>query len=80
MPQLFLAANESNVSIKGSQRRMVKMMLAEETPFHEAVRRFQAVYISYVIAGHGGHLGKAASELGMHRNTLTRTLRQISEG
>lgn len=77
MPQLFLAPHASNASISSSQRKIVKAMLLRGVTFHEALREFQNGYISYVIAGHDGHLGRAASELGMHRNTLTRTLRQL---
>jgi len=78
MPQLFLAQNASSGPVKSSQRRLVNTMLAAGVDFHEAVRRFQSGYIAYVIAENGGHLGKAATELGMHKNTLTRTLRHLA--
>jgi DNA-binding NtrC family response regulator len=50
------------------------MMKVAGVPYQEAVRRFQAAYVDQVLAKHQGHLGKTAVELGMHRNTITRTL------
>jgi Fis family transcriptional regulator len=79
MATFSLALNVGNVSIKGAQARLVAAMLAQSMLYDEAVRQFQSAYINYVVAGHKGHLGNAASELGMHRNTLTRTLKQVSQ-
>jgi Fis family transcriptional regulator len=42
--------------------------------YGEAVREFGKVFISTVLRENNGNQSKAARELGMHRNTLTRTV------
>jgi Fis family transcriptional regulator, factor for inversion stimulation protein len=41
--------------------------------YGEAVREFRKVFISTVLRESKGNQSKAARELGMHRNTLSRT-------
>lgn len=45
--------------------------------YNEAVRQFKRRYILEVLAHHKGNQCKAADELGMHRNTLSRTLAEL---
>jgi DNA-binding NtrC family response regulator len=45
--------------------------------YTEAVRQFKRRYILEVLAQHKGNQCKAAEELGMHRNTLSRTLAEL---
>ncbi len=45
--------------------------------YAEAVRQFKRRYILEVLAQHKGNQCKAAEELGMHRNTLSRTLTEL---
>lgn len=45
--------------------------------YNEAVRQFKKRYILEVLARHKGNQCKAADELGMHRNTLSRTLAEL---
>ena len=45
--------------------------------YDEAVRQFKKRYILEVLAHHKGNQCKAAVELGMHRNTLSRTLAEL---
>ena len=45
--------------------------------YTEAVRQFKRRYILEVLAQHKGNQCKAAEELGMHRNTLSRTLTEL---
>jgi Fis family transcriptional regulator len=40
----------------------------------EAVREFRKVFISTVLRENNGNQSKASRELGMHRNTLSRTV------
>ena len=47
------------------------------TSYTEAVRQFKRRYILEVLAQHKGNQCKAAEELGMHRNTLSRTLAEL---
>jgi hypothetical protein len=41
------------------------------------MRQFKKRYILEVLAQHKGNQCKAATELGMHRNTLSRTLAEL---
>ena len=41
--------------------------------YTEAVREFRKAFIAMVLRENNGNQSKAARELGMHRNTLTRT-------
>jgi DNA-binding NtrC family response regulator len=77
MTDLFVVMEPDDVSIKRSLGRVVKTMTGEGLSYQEAVHRFEAAYISHVRTRQEGHLGKTAAELGMHRNTLTRTLRSL---
>ena len=45
--------------------------------YTEAVRQFKRRYLLEVLAQHKGNQCKAAEELGMHRNTLRRTLAEL---
>jgi DNA-binding NtrC family response regulator len=53
-------------------------MYALRTSYEEAIRAFQERFIVNVLIAHSCHLGKTAQELGMHRNTLTRTIRELN--
>jgi hypothetical protein len=45
--------------------------------YTDAIRQFKKRYILEVLAHHKGNQCKAATELGMHRNTLSRTLAEL---
>ena len=45
--------------------------------YNEAVRQFKKRYLLMVLANHKGNQCKAAEELGMHRNTLSRTMAEL---
>src|ERR1700712_5484271 len=45
--------------------------------YTEAVRQFKRRYLLEVLAQHKGNQCKSAEELGMHRNTLSRTLAEL---
>ena len=45
--------------------------------YDEAVREFKKRYLIEVLAHHRGNQCKAAMELGMHRNTLSRTIAEL---
>ncbi len=52
-------------------------MHAAGVPYEAAVREFKKRYILEVLTRHRGNQCKAADELGMHRNTLSRTLTEL---
>lgn len=45
--------------------------------YAEAVREFKKRFLMEVLAHHKGNQCKAAKELGMHRNTLSRTMAEL---
>jgi DNA-binding NtrC family response regulator len=45
--------------------------------YAEAVREFKRVFISHVLIQNNGNQCKAAKQLGMHRNTLSRTIAEL---
>ncbi len=57
---------------------LVTQMHAGGITYDEAVREFKRRFILEVLASHRGNQCKAAKELGMHRNTLSRTLVELN--
>ena len=45
--------------------------------YEDAVREFKKQYLREVLIAHRGNQCKAAEELGMHRNTLSRTMADL---
>lgn len=56
---------------------LVTHMHSSGVSYTEAVRQFKRRYLLEVLANHKGNQCKAAEELGMHRNTLSRTLAEL---
>jgi Fis family transcriptional regulator, factor for inversion stimulation protein len=56
---------------------LITQMHSAGIAYNEAVRQFKKRYILEVLAHHRGNQCKAAEELGMHRNTLSRTLTEL---
>ena len=56
---------------------VVLQMCATGVAYSDAVRQFKKRFILEVLAKHRGNQCKAAEELGMHRNTLSRTLTEL---
>lgn len=56
---------------------LVIQMHSAGISYSDAVRQFKRRYILEVLAHHRGNQCKAAEELGMHRNTLSRTLAEL---
>jgi Fis family transcriptional regulator, factor for inversion stimulation protein len=70
--------NERNeVAVKRELDSLVTQMHAGGITYYEAVREFKKHFILKVLARHGGNQCKAAKELGMHRNTLSRTIAEF---
>jgi Fis family transcriptional regulator len=63
--------------LKRELDNLVTQMHANGVDYTEAVRQFKKRYILEVLAHHKGNQCKAAEELGMHRNTLSRTLAEL---
>ena len=56
---------------------LISQMHSAGIPYGEAVRQFKKRYLLMVLAHHKGNQCKAAEELGMHRNTLSRTITEL---
>lgn len=56
---------------------LVIQMHSAGISYADAVRQFKRRYILEVLANNKGNQCKAADELGMHRNTLSRTLAEL---
>jgi Fis family transcriptional regulator, factor for inversion stimulation protein len=63
--------------VKRELDNLVMQMHAGGITYSEAVREFKKRFIWEVLARHRGNQCKAAMELGMHRNTLSRTIAEL---
>ena len=63
--------------MKRELEHLVLSMHASGMTYTDAVREFKKRFILEVLARHRGNQCKAAEELGMHRNTLSRTLTEL---
>ena len=57
--------------------RLVNQMVDGGIYFEDGRREFERRFISRVLSDTGGHLSKAADQLGVHRNTLTRKMAEL---
>jgi Fis family transcriptional regulator len=57
--------------------RLIEEMVERGVRFPEATREFERRFISRVLAESDGNLSKAADELGIHRNTLSRKVTEL---
>jgi DNA-binding NtrC family response regulator len=63
--------------VKRELDNLVTQMHAGGITYNEAVREFKRRFILEVLAGHRGNQCKAARELGVHRNTLSRMMAEL---
>ena len=56
---------------------LITQMHSTGVRYDEAVKQFKRQYLLEVLRAHRGNQCKAAEELGMHRNTLSRTLAEL---
>ena len=59
--------------MRGELDALISQMHKGGILYVEAVREFRKAFIAAVLRENNGNQSKAARELGMHRNTLTRT-------
>jgi len=59
--------------MRGELDALISQMHKGGILYTEAVREFRKAFIATVLWENNGNQSKAARELGMHRNTLTRT-------
>lgn len=70
-----LAAKERDV--KDQLQQLIRQMYQSGILYSEAIREFKKRFILDVLRENRGNQCKAARELGMHRNTLSRTIVEL---
>ena len=60
--------------MRGELDALISQMHKGGILYTEAVREFRKAFIATVLRENNGNQSKAAQELGMHRNTLSRTV------
>lgn len=63
--------------MKDQLEALVAQMYESGILYSEAVREFKKRFIIHVLQENNGNQCKAARELGMHRNTLSRTIEEL---
>jgi Fis family transcriptional regulator, factor for inversion stimulation protein len=63
--------------VKDQLEALVTQMYKTGILYSEAVREFKKRFLLTVLAENHGNQCKAARELGMHRNTLSRTITEL---
>ena len=61
------------MSVSGEIDALISRMHKGRILYFEAVREFRKAFIATVLRANNGNQSKTARELGMHRNTLSRT-------
>jgi DNA-binding NtrC family response regulator len=64
--------------VKRELDNLVTQMHSTGIRYDDAVKQFKRQYLTEVLRAHRGNQCKAAEELGMHRNTLSRTMAELS--
>jgi len=65
------------VNVRRELDNLVTQMHSSGVRYEEAVREFKKQYLREVLITHRGNQCKAAEELGMHRNTLSRAMADL---
>ena len=63
--------------MKKELESLVTQMHSSGIRYEDAVRDFKRQFLREVLLSHRGNQCKAAEELGMHRNTLSRTMAEL---
>jgi Fis family transcriptional regulator len=63
--------------VKDQLEALVQQMYKSNILYSEAVREFKRRFITTVLEENSGNQCRAARELGMHRNTLSRTVSEL---
>ncbi|MDX2044644.1 MAG: helix-turn-helix domain-containing protein [Acidobacteriota bacterium] len=66
--------------MKAELESLVDQMITGGILFEEAVKEFEKKFILKVVSRHNNNLSKAADELGIHRNTLSKRVGEYENG
>jgi DNA-binding NtrC family response regulator len=62
------------MALREALERLVDDMITKGVRYEDAQKEFEKKFIAHVLAKSDGNLCKAATMLGMHRNTLSRKI------
>jgi len=68
---------ETRQQVKDQLEALILQMYKSNILYSEAVREFKKRFITTVLEENRGNQCKAARQLGMHRNTLSRTMQEL---
>jgi Fis family transcriptional regulator, factor for inversion stimulation protein len=68
---------ERGEAVKDQLESLILQMYRSNILYSEAVREFKKRFIITVLEENHGNQCKAAREMGMHRNTLSRTMQEL---
>ena len=68
---------EQGVDVRRELDSLVTQMHSSGMRYEDAVREFKRQYLREVLVANRGNQCKAAEELGIHRNTLSRTMAEL---
>ena len=68
---------EQEVDVRRELDSVVTQMHSSGIRYEDAVKEFKRQYLREVLVAHRGNQCKAAEELGMHRNTLSRAMAEL---
>lgn len=70
-------SRKTEVNVRRELDSLVTQMHSSGVRYDQAVREFKRQYLREVLVAHRGNQCKAAEELGMHRNTLSRVMVEL---
>ncbi|MGA3370608.1 MAG: helix-turn-helix domain-containing protein [Terracidiphilus sp.] len=65
------------MDVRRELESLVTQMHSSGICYEAAVHEFKKQYLREVLVAHKGNQCKAAEEMGMHRNTLSRSMREL---
>jgi len=68
--------NAPKGSLKGLLENAINEMVTRGIYWPEALAEFEKLFIESVLRKHKGNLSRAAHEMGVHRNTLSKKIRE----
>jgi DNA-binding protein Fis len=77
MPEESITRKMKRETVKDQLEALIMQMYRGGILYSEAVREFKKRFILTVLQENKGNQCKAARELGMHRNTLSRTIAEL---
>lgn len=70
--------NQERDIVKDQLEALIGQLYKSGITYCEAVKEFKKKFILAVLQDHKGNQCKAARQLGMHRNTLSRTIAELN--